>query len=448
MRFHRIIYVYLLILMALLFSVFSSSGLEAQESGTIQDLKLPELDENSSLQDYLSYAALNNPGLESSFNRWKAALERVPQVKAYPDPRFNYAYFIREVETKVGPQQQKFGLSQTFPWFGKLGLKEDMALEAANVEKARYDAAKLKLFFQVKEAYFEYYYLGKSISITNDHFELMKSLERVVRSRYSTGLASNSDLIKSQVELGKLEDRLITLRDLEKPFVARLNASLGRKHDALSSWPNSIMFDRVRFEDDELVSWLKANNPDLLAIEAMAIAEKFRKDLADKNYYPDITLGVEYIDTEEAQMPNVDDSGKDPVIVMASINLPVWRKKYQAAENEADFLYNAAQSQKSDKENLLISRLEMTLFKFRDSGRKIELYRDSLVPKARQALDVSQRAFSTGIASFLDVIDAQRTLLNFELESERALADRAVWLAQIEMLVGRDVPRLGNDTNE
>ena len=73
-----------------------------------------------SLQDYLRYAALNNAGLKAAFEQWKAAMEQIPQAKSLPDPKFTYGYFIEEVETRVGPQRQKFGIMQVFPWFGKI----------------------------------------------------------------------------------------------------------------------------------------------------------------------------------------------------------------------------------------------------------------------------------------------------------------------------------------
>ena len=85
--------------------------------------KLPDLKAGAELPDLLAYAALNNPGLEAAFHRWKAALERVPQAKSLPDPRFTYRYFIEEVETRVGAQRQRFAIAQTFPWFGKLKLQ-------------------------------------------------------------------------------------------------------------------------------------------------------------------------------------------------------------------------------------------------------------------------------------------------------------------------------------
>ena len=117
---------------------------------------LPKLDEQSKLSDYLIYAAFNNPGLEAAFNRWKAAIERVPQVKSLPDPRFNYRYFVEQVETRVGAQEQAFGIAQMFPWFGKLELRGQAATDAAYAARQRYETAKLKLFFQVKDAYYEY----------------------------------------------------------------------------------------------------------------------------------------------------------------------------------------------------------------------------------------------------------------------------------------------------
>ena len=103
----------------------------------MEDVPLPELGETSTLDDYVLFALLNNPGLRASFDRWKAALERVAPARTLPDPRFTYANYIKEVETRVGPQEHKFGLTQTFPWLGKLDLRGEMALQAAHAEHQR-----------------------------------------------------------------------------------------------------------------------------------------------------------------------------------------------------------------------------------------------------------------------------------------------------------------------
>ena len=415
---------------------------------------LPTFNKESAISDYLAYAALNNPGLEAAFNRWKAALQKVPQGRSLPDPQFTYKYFIKEVETRVGPQRHKFALAQMFPWFGELNLKGDIALEAANAERERYEAKKLKLFFEVKDAYYEYYYLARVISVTEEHMQLVTYLEDVAETKYQTGTAHHGDVIKAQIELSEIEDRLRTLRDLRDPMVSRLNAALNRDFNVLLPWPRAIPEEEVVFSNEELLMWLKERNPELKSIDFEVAKEKAAIDLAKKDYFPNITLGVEYINTNPAlkppsnpdtgEVPRVKDDGKDPVIAMFSINLPIWYSKYRAGEKEARMRYVAALKQRSERENSLIADLKMVLYNFRDTERKISLYRDSLVPKAKQSLDVIKQSFVVGGTDFLDVIDAERTLLEFQLSFERSLASRAQRLAQLEMLIGKEIPRKGS----
>jgi outer membrane protein TolC len=409
---------------------------------------LPDLDPASTLADYLKYAALNNPGLEAAFNRWKAGLERVTQVTSLPDPRFNYAYYIDEVETRVGPQQHKFGISQTFPWFGKLKLKSNAALEAANAEKEQYEKTKLHLFYRVKSAYYEYYYLGRAVAITEEHIKLLINLETVARTRFKTGQASHTAVIQAQVELGKLDDRLRTLESLRVPIVAKLNAALNRPSDDSLPWPQTIPYDNPAFTDREVFECLAEGNPDLKRLDFLAEKEQFAIKLARKNYYPDITIGLDYVDTDEALMPHTPDSGKDPVIAKASVNVPIWYRKYRAAEKEARLRHAAVQEQRVDTENQLEADLKLALYHFRDAERKIDLYRDTLIPKADQSLKVAQQAFQGGKVSFISMIDAERLLLEFQLAYERAMADRARRVAEIETLVNKDLSGNGRRGTE
>jgi len=397
------------------------------------------LGDDAALSDYLAYAALNNPGLEAAFNDWTRALERVPQAKSLPDPRFTYTYYIQEVETRVGPQRQAFTLMQTFPWFGKLGTRGDVAGEAAEAAHQKYEAAKLRLFYRVKYAYFEYYYLARTIAITEGNMILLSNLESVARAKYRAGAASHPSIIKAQVELGKLEDRVNTLKALRIPMMARLNAALGRPTGADLPWPQAVDHEQVEFEDEELYQWLKEANPELRALAYMTAREERSVKLARKDYFPDFTLGAKYIETGQALDPEMNESGKDAVMVSLSVNVPLWFGKYRAAEREARARVNAAEKRHEDGESNLLADLSLALFHFHDAERKIDLYGDTLIPKAEEALSVSQRAFSADKADFFDLIDAERTLLEFQLSYERALVDYAERLSEIEMLVGSEI---------
>ncbi|MBN1833952.1 MAG: TolC family protein [Deltaproteobacteria bacterium] len=404
-----------------------------------ENVHLPELDENASLDVYVLYAMLNNPGLRAAFDRWKAALDQVGPAQTLPDPRFSYANYIREVETRVGAQEHKFGLAQTFPWFGKLGLQGDIALQAAYAEQQRYEAAKLDLIYRVKNIYYEYSYLADAITITKDNVTLLTYLEGVARTKYKSGAGLQSAVIKAQLELGKLEDRLHSLQDLIKPMMTKLNMALNRPSNLSLPMPKGLPHEKPAFFDDDLLSFLHENNPNLKAFDYMTAREDLAIQLADKNHFPDMTLGVDYIYTASRTDANPVDNGKDPVVAMLSFNLPIWQQKYDDVTAEARARRHAVVNEKKEKENLLIADLEVALFGLRDADRKIDLYMDTLLPKAEQSLKVTELAFTADKATFLDLIDSQRILLGFQLEHKRALVDRAQRLAEIEMLTGGDM---------
>ena len=185
---------------------------------------------------------------------------------------------------------------------------------------------------------------------------------------------------------------------------------------------------------------LRAHNPTLQALAFEVSRAERAVELAAKDAYPSLTLGVDYIDTAEAEaaagMGRPPDSGKDPIVAKIGLTLPVWRDKYSAARRAAQARERAALQQLRDTENELIARLEMALYGFRDAERRTALYRDDLLPRAEQSLSVTQQAFAAGETSYLDLIDAQRARLDFQLAYERARTDTAQRLAEIEMLVG------------
>ncbi len=412
-------------------AIINNKALLKREVMPSKDLpqSAPQLTSQSTLHDYLIYAALNNPGLKADFLKWVAALEKIPQVTTLPDPQLGYMYYVQE--GVMAPQRQGLALSQTFPWFGKLKVKGNAAAEAARAQKARYDAAELKLFYQVKDAYYEYYYVTQAIAVTKENLGYVKYLESVARAGYASGIISYADVVQAEVELGKRQNSLETLQDEIEPVAARLNAALNRPPDAPLPWPEKIEEEKASFTSGQLVKWLNESNPELKAITLEAAGAKWDIDLAKKDYYPDFTLGIQGFDTGRQFVPN------DPVMATVSVNVPVWWKKYHAAVMQATANYKSFLRQRTDRENTLTADVKFADFKYLDATRKIALYKGALIPEAKQALDVSLQAYQTGKQSYANVVDAIRTLLEFELSYERALTNREQRLAELEMLVGR-----------
>jgi cobalt-zinc-cadmium efflux system outer membrane protein len=395
----------------------------------------------ASLADYLGYAARHNAGLEATFDKWQAALERVAQREALPNPRFTFAHFVEEVETRVGPQTQKFGLMQPYPWFGKLKLRGQVAGSAAEVAYRQYEAKRAQLFFDLKKAYFEYTFLYRAITVTEENIRLLDHLEAVARSKFKAG-ASQAGVIKAQVELGKLDDRLKSLRDLRGPLMSRLNAALNRPHDAELAWPERVQRSDVVIDEAALFERLARTNPELGALESQIGKADHAIALAKKAYYPDLAFGLDYVATDDALMADSADSGKDPIVAMVTLDIPLWRGAYKAGVTEARLGREAAENLRVDYGNRVDAELTLALYRVRDAERKVDLYQDTLVPQADQALKIAEEVYRSGKGNFLDLIDAERLLLEFQLAAERAFADREIALAEIEKLIGE--PIIGN----
>lgn len=400
---------------------------------------IPTFDSTTTLDDYLAVAMLRSPSLRSAYNRWIADLKKSDYAGSLPDPMFSYGYFVENVETRVGPQQQRFSLRQSFPWFGTLGAKEDVAFAKSQASYQQFQAAKFRLFYEVKEAYYDYYFLGQDLQITRDNLELLKFWESVAQAKYKVGLKQHPDVIKAQVELGKLEDHLRTLQEQQRPKEARLRALLNVPDSVTIPVPQSISVAESPFVEDSVVAAIVRNNPDVQSLERMVESERAGERLAGKQAMPSFSIGVDYIQTGEAVNPDMAESGKDPWMIGASVSLPIWFGKNSARKNEAKARRRAAEYRLTDSENHLVAVTEGLLYEYSDALRKTRLYRDGLVPKAEQSLNASYASYQAGETDFLNVLDAQRQLLNFQLTVAREQARLATRRARLEMLSGTEL---------
>ena len=150
--------------------------------------------------------------------RWQAALERIPQMRSLPDPQLGYRFDT--MSGGFGSWQHRLEVSQMFPWFGKRDLMGVQAGFMADIEEQMYREMKLRLDTMVTEVYTEYYFLSREIIVTGENLKLLTYLERVAQARYTAGKGNQSDVIKAQVEMGVLEERIQSLRDMFRPTAA------------------------------------------------------------------------------------------------------------------------------------------------------------------------------------------------------------------------------------
>jgi len=401
---------------------------------------VPELGE-ATVEACVAFAEKHSPGLRAARARWQATWEQVAPAGALPDPRLGLGVFLEGVETRVGPQQWTLGLSQTFPWRGKRGLRARMALESAHAAWYRYEAERLALGYRVRNAWHERRYLAAAIRTLERNVEIVEHLEQVVTARYKASQADYGAVLRVQIQQSKLEDRLSGMRALRGPLDARLNAAMGRPPGAAITLPDAGPDVQEPLPADaQIYAAMFHGSPQLAALAHAVAARRHGVALAELGDRPDVTLGLKYIDTGHARMPNVFDSGKNPVLATLSMNLPLWAQKYRAAERQARARQDAAETAVEQKRNALGATAALALYGYHDAIRRAKLYNDALLPQARQALKTTETAYVAGKAGFQDMLDAERVLLEFGLAYERSLTDRAVRLAELKMLVGGVLP--------
>lgn len=396
----------------------------------------PTLGTDASPDAYVRAALFNSPELEAAYQRWVAQSQRIAQVGALPDPRLSVGFFANEVETRVGAQQARLGLSQTLPWLGALRAREDAAGAQAQAAWVEYKATELSITRRVVSAIYALHDLDRSVEISSENLELLRSFEDSVRSRYRVGAGSHPDLIRTQVELGLMDDRVRSLIASRPMLVAQLNALLDRPHDSPIELPRDIPVPVIETSLDALIAQANSANPELLALGERMRAQQSLTESARYAGKPELTVGIETIFTDQAINPSIPESGDDPLLLSFSMNIPIWREKYDAQVRESIAQRLALANTRAQAQNNLSARISAAYFDYSDALRRSTLYEQTLIPKATESLQSTLAAFRTGSSGFTDLLDAQRVLLEFELSAQHARTAQGIAAAKLNELAG------------
>ncbi len=388
------------------------------------------------LMDYIRVGIANNPGLRSEYEKYQAALQQIPQAKSLPDPKFSATSFVREVQTRTGPQRKQLALGQTFPWFGKLRLSGEIASKEAQAIHHLYENSLLKLHRDISVVYYDYAYLGEATKITKEIIALLERLEPSVQEKVRVG-GDLAPLLRLQVEIGKNHDVLQALEKDRRRQNATFSALLNRRKENLLPWPH-LKVAKVSVESrTKFVEAMFAGNPELKAIETRIEKAQEAVKLSKLSPIPDPMIGVNYLDTGTALNPATAGSGDDPWGVQISFKIPIWFGKYKAEKKQALANQRVVERMLTDRQNSLLSELERALEDFREAEERTALYTKTLLPAARQAVEVSEESYKANRSTILDVIDSERTLLELEKTYWRAVANGYSSRIRLETLVGR-----------
>jgi len=447
-----------------------------------------------SLNYYLENAAKNNPTVLQRFYEYQASLQKIPQVGSLPDPDLTIGVFVKPMELVMGNQTADVKLMQMFPWFGLLKYARD---EMSLMAKAKYESfreAKHQVFYDIRTAWYVLYRLNQDLLISEKNLRILNTIERLALVRYRTasgleggpsssqpgrentlqspgvssasqemqGMSSSknaqavsnmnsssmqegsmpasqkvvdlADLYRIQIEISNLENSIELLKNQKSTITAKFNSYLNRPMLTTVTIADTLIPEVLNISLVTITDTILKNNPMLGMLQLERQALDARKKMVTKMGYPMVGLGLDYSLINKSDMVASSENGKDMIMPMVSISLPVYRKKYRAMQSETDILSASTDQNYTSAANALKSEYYQAAQLYQDAERRIKLYSNQYL-LAKKSLELLIMSFSTAGSPLSEILSLQQQTLDFELKKAESVTDfntAVAWLKKLE----------------
>ena len=452
---------------------------------------------SDSLTYYLDQATENNPMLKSKYNDYLSALEKIPQVGALPDPELSAGFYLSPMEVLSGKQIADFKLMQMFPWFGTLKSSKDEALSMANAKLSSFNEAKLNVHNELKTLWFQLYSNKKEIEYNTETINLLKSLENISIGKYQnasfsvspisaststsaqnsetssrtsgisggssgsmesmnygsskqpdapmsmqtgSSMGNSSDLVglfKLQLEELELENNIKLLKDEQKTLFAKFNSLLNRDLSMSVTIADTLYSNYSLQEYQTAMDSLKLNNPMIQMLEFDKQAYENKIKMSKKMGYPMLGAGLNYSIISKSAESTSMMNGKDMIMPMLTVSLPIYRKKYNAMVKESELKINSTDELLNNTRNELEVQYIQALENLNDASRRIKLSSEQQ-ELAQRSVNILISQYSTSGTEFDEILRMQIQLLNYKIQAAKALADYNIAVAMLDKLISKN----------
>jgi len=437
-----------------------------------------------SLLSYLETAAANNPLVMQKLAEYQASLKRIPQAGSLPDPDLSAGIFLMPMELVNGRQYAELKLMHMFPWFGVLRNAKDEMSMMANARYEEFRNTKLMVYYEVQSTWYELYKVRKEISVAEENVDILNSIEQIALARFraspgevsqavsrgnsgnasaagmsmssgSSGAMGNlngntgsglADLYRIQIEVAELKNKIDLLKNWEESLIARFNGYLDRPPQVPVFTTENATEDTPDMPLALLHDSFDVRNPSLAMIDFEKKAWEARERMAKGMGFPMTGLGVSYAPIGRSAMSASEMNGRDMIIPMISISLPIYRKKYRAMREEASLMQEAASLNRRVTATNLQTDYYEALRMYNDAQSRRELY-ETQFTLASRSLDLVLKGYSAATADLTDVLRLQQQTLDYHLGLVDAVADRNIAVARLNRLMATELTSQ-NSSNE
>ena len=387
---------------------------------------------NAQQLDVLINEALdNNPEIQKFELQYKRVSEKVNEVNTVPNTEFGVGYFVSEPETRTGAQRFKVSAKQMLPWFGNISARENYVSSLADVKYEDIVIAKRKLMSSVSQSYYRLYANKAKQKVLTENINLLETYETMALTSVEVGKASAVDVLRLQMRQNEMQQ----LKDvLQQQFLAEqtnFNNLLNRGNDVTVNVIDSLL---IPSEDFDITSENLALHPELLKYDKLYQSIEQSELLNQKESSPMIGFGLDYINV--AERPNMDfsDNGKDIVMPMVSVSIPIFNKKYKSQTKQNELQQQEITAQKQERLNTLETLLSKAINE-RISARISYTTQTKNLKQAKDAEDILIKSYETGTIDFNDVLDIQELQLKFQMNQIESVKTYYVQTTIINYLI-------------
>jgi cobalt-zinc-cadmium efflux system outer membrane protein len=386
------------------------------------------------LADVLEQARDRNPEIRAARARAAAAAAVPGRVRALDDPTFSYEVWNAPNPVRVDRADNNIlRLSQKVPFPGKRALAGEVAMREADMAGSESTSVELDVATAVKRAYYDLWAAHELLQVYSRERGLVERFARIAEQKYGVGEATQSDVLRAQVELTHFINRVSTQTLAIDGLRAELNALLSRPPDDPLGVPEDPPPPRLDSEAEHLIDLAVSSRPELRAQQAAVAREEAAVRLARRDYFPDFEFNVGRF---------VNPGQRDGFGAMAAVSIPLaYKWKYDAGLGEAGARLESAQAELRRIQDRVRREVKQAHVRAQTDILQWKLFINTHIPQAEQSLRVAESAYQTGGIDWLALIDTARTLESVHVEHIQAEADFAKAYADLERAVGRELPR-------
>lgn len=379
--------------------------------------------ETLELSSLVAEVVARNPDMEAARQAWRVALEQVPQAAALPDPMLMLGTAPISLADPDVPNGMQVQVSQGIPFPGKLHARAERAMAEAEARALDYEQARIDLAHTAALLHADYYLVEEARRINEEHIRLLQDFRRIAAARFSAGEAMMAAPLQADTELGHLRHRRAALNSQREIIRARINALLHRPLDELLPSPPAM---GVSDEGPEVTTW---ERPDLRALDARLRAASAGQKLARLHYLPDFSVSGQY----SSMWAMVSHRW----MVGVGLNIPLQLRSRRAGSAQADARLRQLEAKRTARTDQVELEIHTARTQLEENAEIAHEFERKILPSARSRVTAARSMFETGRSTFLELIDAQKTLLNDELGYHQAIAAHQRARASLLRALGR-----------